>query len=88
MIGDYGNSLFELIGAFFQVKNCLQIYKDKEIKGVYWPAWLFFTSWGYWNLYYYPSLNQWFSFVAGALMAIANTTWVSLAWYYTHRKES
>ncbi len=80
---DIGNSIFELIGGLLQVRNAYQIWKDKQVKGVYWPAWLFFTFWGYWNLYYYPSLDQWLSFAGGILIALANTVWVSLAWYYT-----
>ena len=80
---DIGNAFFEGVGAFLQVKNTMQIYKDKQVKGVYWPAWLFFTAWGYWNMWYYPSLGQWWSFFAGSLIAVANTAWVSMAWYYT-----
>ena len=83
---DIGNGLFELIGGLLQVRNAYQIYKDKQVKGVYWPAWLFFTAWGYWNIFYYPSLGQWFSFSGGVLIALANTVWVSLAYYYTRKK--
>jgi hypothetical protein len=83
---DIGNSIFEIIGGILQVRNAYQIYKDKEVKGVFWPAWLFFTVWGYWNLYYYPSLGQWYSFVGGILIAVANTAWVSMAWYYTRKR--
>jgi hypothetical protein len=83
MNGDVVNALFELVGALFQVKNTFQIYKDKQVKGVYWPGWVFFTAWGYWNIFYYPSLNQTWSFIAGIIMAAANTAWVSMAWYYS-----
>ena len=82
MNNDMANSVFEFLGAVFQIKNTMQIYKDKEVKGVYWPAWIFFTAWGYFNIYYYPSLDQWWSFSAGILIAIANTVWVSMAYYY------
>lgn len=80
---DYGNAFFELVGAVFQVRNTIQIVRDRQVRGVYWPAWLFFTAWSFWNLYYYPSLSQWWSFTAGVVMAAANAVWVYLAWRYS-----
>jgi hypothetical protein len=88
MTPDIINASFELVGAIFQIKNTHQIYKDKQVKGVYWPAWIFFTAWGYWNIYYYPAFEQWWSFGAGIVMAAANTVWVSMAFYYSRRKGS
>jgi hypothetical protein len=74
-VGDALNGLFELFGAVFAWRNALQLYRDREIRGVYWPAWVFFTAWGLWNLYYYPSLGQWFSFGSGCLLVCGNIAW-------------
>lgn len=82
-LNDTVNGLFEFIGGLLMVRNAYQIWKDKQVKGVYWPVWIFFTAWGWWNMYYYPSLGQWLSFSGGALIAAANTVWASLAFYYT-----
>lgn len=90
MKGDHINAAFELAGAFFTWRNALQLYRDREIRGVYWPAWLFFTAWGLWNLAYYPSLNQWWSFVAGVALVVGNVAWCGFAvwlWLRSRRHE-
>jgi len=79
---DFGNSLFELIGAFFTWRNAYQLFKDKILRGVYWPTQFFFATWGLWNLFYYPSLEQWLSFYAGAILVIGNLLWCGLALRY------
>ncbi len=79
---DLINSLFELAGAILACMNIKTLLKDKVVKGVYWPATAVFALWGYWNIYYYPTLNQPLSFYAGILLALANTTWVILAFRY------
>lgn len=85
-IPDAINGAYELCGGFFLLASCLRLLKDKEVKGISIAASAFFTSWGYWNLWYYPHLNQWLSFMGGILIVIANTWWVSMAIYYTRKK--
>ena len=87
-IPDLVNGLFEGIGGIMVLLNCYRIIKDKEVKGVDIFASIFFTLWGYWNLYYYPLLGQWLSFLGGLFIVIGNTTWVILAVYYTRKKRS
>lgn len=79
---DLINGLFEIAGAVAVWRNVVKLYKDKQIRGVDWRLWIFFSSWGIWNLYYYPSLDQWFSTIGGAIMVIANLVWVFLAIKY------
>ena len=79
MSQDWINGGFELIGAYFIWINAYMLHKDKEIKGVYWPAWAFFAVWGLWNLYYYPSLDQYVSFYAGIVLVSGNIVWVGMA---------
>jgi len=76
---DIINAAFELFGAIFTWRNALQLYRDRRILGVYWPTWVFFSAWGLWNLYYYPALDQWFSFWAGVVLVIGNLAWVAMA---------
>jgi hypothetical protein len=84
-IPDFVNGVFELIGGLFVFANCVRLYKDKEVKGVVWQLTIFFAAWGFWNLYYYPFLHQWMSFVGGLLMTIGNTLWiVEVIWYLKH----
>ena len=83
--GDGINGLFESLGGILILLNCRQLYKDKQVKGVRVLTFSFFTAWGFWNLYYYPSLNQWLSFSGGVLIVIGNTLWVCMAVYYTKK---
>lgn len=76
---DFGNGLFEAFGAVMAWRNAYQLWKDCEIRGVYWPIYYFYTAWGLWNLYYYPSLGQWLSAIAGAVLVLGNLAWVCLA---------
>lgn len=43
---------------------------------------MIFTLWGVWNIYYYPSLNQWCSFAGGLVIVAANALWVGLMLRY------
>lgn len=82
MSPDLLNALFEATGAAFMVPNVRRLLRDQSIRGVYWPAQIFFTSWGVWNLYFYPAVGQPLSFAAGAVLALANGIWVILAIKY------
>lgn len=86
-VPDLINGLFELCGSVFIILNIRQVLKDKEVKGVYWPAMMFFTVWGYWNIFYYPHLNQWLSFLGGLAIAACNSVYVFLLIYYSRRKQ-
>jgi hypothetical protein len=80
------NGLYELIGGLCLLQNCFRLYKDKQVKGVTLHAAAFFATWSWWNLWYYPSLNQWLSFSGAILIAVTNAIWVVMAIYYTKRK--
>ena len=82
------NGAFEAAGAFMLTLNVRRLYRDKKVRGVDWRAYAVFAGWGYWNLLYYSSLDQWFSLAAGALTAAVNTAWVAMALYYIKREKS
>lgn len=85
MLGDVGNAAFELGGALLIWLNVRQLLRDRQIRGVFWPVNLFYTLWGMWNLYYYPSLGQWLSFYAGLGVVLGNAAWCALAWRFRGR---
>ena len=85
-MNDLINGIFEVGGSVFCWLNVLKLHADKRVQGVYWPVTAFFAVWGMWNLYYYPSLGQWFSFWGGVLLCLGNTVWVVMAIRYA-RKE-
>lgn len=82
MTADILNGFFELFAGVFCFLNCLQVKKDKMVKGVNFIAVAFFTVWGWWNFYYYPSLNQWFSLIGSVGIVAANTYWLHLLYIY------
>lgn len=75
---DFLNGLFEAIGGVLVWLNVRRIWIDREVKGTEWKVMFFFTAWGVWNLWYYPHLDQWVSFVGGLVMVVANIVWVTL----------
>lgn len=79
---DFINGMFEFFGSVMLWKNVAQLYKDKMIKGVHWGPTGFFMAWGYWNLFYYPHLDQWWSFWGGVSIVTANTVWFVQMIYY------
>ncbi len=82
---DITNGLFELIGGVLLYLNVKEIKKSRIVSGVHWGPAIFFTTWGLWNLHYYPSLNQWFSFVGGLGVVAMNTWWILL--YFKYKKK-
>lgn len=78
MSPDLLNGLFELFGSVMTWMNVHRVWKDKGYAGLHPAAIAFFWSWGVWNLYYYPHLDQWFSFLGGVSLVAANTSWVVL----------
>lgn len=82
MIPDLLNSLFELSGAAFVFFSIRDTLKNKSATGISIITVLFFSVWGYWNLFYYPSLEQWLSATGAILLAITNTVWLTLVLYF------
>lgn len=80
---DLINGLFEGFGGVLLWLNCRRLYRDKVFKGVSIVPTAFFMAWGYWNLFYYPHLDQWLSFTGGLLIVSANTFWVGQMAYYS-----
>ncbi len=82
MSPDLINGLFELVTGLAAWHGCWRLFCDKQMKGFSGLLMWVVTLWGYWNLYYYPHLDQWLSFTAGLVVVSANTTYVWLmVWY-------
>ncbi len=81
------NGLFELAGAALVLLNVRALWRDRVLRGVHWGPTVFFTAWGLWNLVYYPSLSQWWSFAGGLALVIVNALWLGLLMYLQLRAE-
>lgn len=76
MSPDFANSIFECAGTFFVLGSVRKAYRQDSAKGISWTTIAFFAGWGYWNLFYYPNLNQIESFFGALALALANTLYL------------
>ena len=84
---DLGNAFFEGVGSILTWLNVRRLYLDKHVAGVDWRVTVFWTAWGVFNLFFYPALGLWWSFVGGISIVIANFTWVCMVLYYRQREK-
>ena len=82
---DVINALFEFSGTGFIGVSIWRIAREKAVAGVSWTSPAFFFIWGLWNLVYYPSLGQWWSFAGGMCLSTANAIWIAQLLYYSAR---
>jgi hypothetical protein len=82
MSADLINGLFEFVGGLLILNHCRAVLRDKAVAGVSIVSTVVFTFWGVWNCWYYPHLNQWWSFCGGLLIVAANALWVVLMFRY------
>jgi hypothetical protein len=85
---DVMNGAYESLGGLFVLLHILKLLRDKAVRGVSIPATAFFASWGLWNLYYYPHLDQWCSFAGGLGIVTANSAWIVLMLYYVRKERA
>lgn len=84
---DLINGFFETSGSVFVLMSIWKLHKEKTVRGAHWATILFFTSWGFWNIYYYPHLEQWASFAGGLLLAFCNAVLLSQMLYYNYKEK-
>ncbi len=86
MSPDQINAMFEGGCGILCLLNIVELLKSKKIAGIHWAPTIMFTLWGFWNLYYYPALGQWYSWFGGVVLVTANVIWLMLvALYGTQR---
>jgi hypothetical protein len=84
---DQINSFFEVAGALLTWMNVKRVWQDRGYAGIYMPAVMLFTAWGFWNLWFYSHLAQTWSVAATVVMVSANSSWVGLMlWFGRVRK--
>jgi hypothetical protein len=85
MSSDFINALWELAGASVLIHSIYTVLKDKDVKGIGWQQVAFFTTWGLWNVYFYPDNGLYCSFYAGMLLALCNLIYFILLVYYKRK---
>lgn len=84
---DMINGLFEFVSGMLFLLNIRIILRDKDVQGISLIPTTFFTTWGFWNLYYYSNLDQWFSFYGGIFLVTTNAIWLGLALHYRKKNK-
>lgn len=79
------NGLFELFASVFVLLHCRKLYLDKSVKGVALTPFVFFTLWGGWNLHYYPSVGDRWSFYCGIAVFSANVVYCAMLVHYLRK---
>jgi hypothetical protein len=79
---DAFNGTLESVGGLFIAMSVLKLHEEKQVRGVSWMHVGFFSCWGYWNIYYYAYLDQWFSWAGGLFLALTNSLWLFQILYY------
>ena len=80
---DIINSVLIMTAGAFISASVVKLYKDKVVRGVSPIHVGFFTMYGFWHVFFFSSLNQWWS-VAGGIVAITmNSIWFIMLIYYT-----
>ena len=75
---DLDNGGFEICGGIAMANNCRSLYRAKMLRGVSYVSTMFFTVWSLFNLVYFPSLDQPFSFYGGLAIVSANLVYIIL----------
>lgn len=75
---DLINGSFEAVAALMTLNHCRVLLRDRAVAGVSIASMAFFTLWGVWNLWFYPHLDQTWSFAGGVLLVVANAIYVAL----------
>lgn len=84
---DAVNGVFEFMGAPMVLMSIIKLHRDKKVRGVSLFPVVFFSSWGYWNLYYYSHLNQVCSWIGGMCLVVMNTVWMVQLFYYIRKEK-
>jgi uncharacterized membrane protein YfcA len=81
---DIINAIFEVFGGIFAILNCIQLYKDKQVKGISIISAIFFTTWSMWVIYFYYKTENLYSMYASILIGLSEIMWLAM-WVYYYR---
>jgi len=85
-MNDFINGMFGFTAGVIIWLNIIKLSRDKVVRGYQPSVIFFFVLWDIWFLYYYPSLDQWVSFLGAISVIIANIVWLFLVIYYRDKK--
>lgn len=87
LLSDMMMGLIQVTSAGFLGVSVLQLFRKKYVSGVSAVTVSFWVAWGLWDLYYFPSLHQWWAFGGGVVVTMMNALYVSLILLYNYREK-
>jgi hypothetical protein len=86
LLSDMTMGLIQVAGAGFLGVSVLQLFRRKYVGGVSAVTVSFWVAWGLWDLYYWPSLGQWWAFGGAVVVTMMNMLYVGLIVLYNYRE--
>lgn len=80
---DIINSILIVVAGGFISVSVFKLYRDKVVRGVSPIHVGFFTLYGFWHIYFFSALDQWYSVMGGIVATSMNTLWFYMLIYYT-----
>jgi len=87
MTNDQINGSFELVSGFMATINIIKLWEHKKLKGVSVIPAIFYVIWGFFNLFFYSSLNLPLSYYCGIFITSTNLCWVILYFYFKYKEK-
>lgn len=74
---DMVNAVFQFGTAWFIGLSALALWRSRQLSGISPAQLLFFSAWGYWNLYFFWSLHLPLSLAGAAVAALSYSAWLT-----------
>lgn len=85
---DLINGIFGVLGGLFIALSIAKLHREKTARGVSIVYVAFFTSWSWYHVYFFTTVNLWWSWAGAIGMMTANTIWLCQMVYYSRREMS
>lgn len=79
---DLINGIFGIVGSLFVYRSIYSLYKDKQVRGIYWPVAIFFSVAACWSIYLFDQMGFYYSTICYIAYALGNVIWLSMAIRY------
>lgn len=81
-VPDIINATLEFVGGCLIWMHTARAWRDEEIKGVHWGPFVFFWTWGVYNLWYYSHIGQPISGAVAFMPCLATTAYLFTYWIF------
>lgn len=83
---DLINGIFGVLGGLFIALSIAKLHQEKTVRGVSIVHVAFFTSWSWYHVYFFTTVNLWWSWAGAVGMMTANTIWLCQMVYYSRTR--